>query len=225
MLETRVSKLWPAKNWIGSSPGILGLHLICPKWNRFQPPKFLILKSLQSWACCAPKKQAQSVNCYKIISCDLIGAHFDGKHGKSQMHFKWAIIFFPFSPSLFSFFIPFMAALCLRPVSATAFNRFPPHRGFRCPLITSELSVSYFQSISLLRKPRVLPGACSDALCQAGIFSIWVWPISASNHKLWSTTCSFRKIELLSPKVGSVSHLLNKNRMRKHLLQALYILH
>lgn len=171
MLETRVSKLWLAKNWIGSSPEILGLHLICPKLNRFQTPTFLIPKSLQSWACCAPKKQAQSVSCYKIISCDLIGAHFDEKHWKSQMHFKWAIIFFPFSPSLLSVFILFMAALCQSPASATAFNRFPPHHGFRCPVITSELSVSYFQSISLLGKPHIFPGACSDALCQAGIFS------------------------------------------------------
>lgn len=50
------------------------------------------------------------------------------------------------------------------------------------------------------------------------------WTISASNHKLSSTTCFFRKIELLSPEVGSVSYLLNKNRVRKHLLQAFYML-
>lgn len=169
MHEISVSKLWPSENWVGSSPGILGLHLICPKWNRLQPPKFLIprsgLKSLQIWACCAAEKQAHSVRCYEMISCDFIGVHFDEKHGKSQMHFKWAIIFFPFSPSLFSFFFLFMAALCPISTSATAFNRFPPPHGFRCPVINSELSVTDFQSISLFLESHVSSQVPGKMLC------------------------------------------------------------
>lgn len=153
----RASIFWPAENWIGSFPGFLGLHLICPEWNRLQPPKFLILrsrlKSLWIWTRCASEKQAkQSVRCYEMISCDLIGVHLDEKHGKSQIHFKWAVIFSPFSPFPFSSFFLFMAALWLIPTSGTAFSRFPLHHGFRCSVITSGLLVTDFWTISLLLK-------------------------------------------------------------------------
>lgn len=117
------------------------------------------------------ENRLQSVRCYEMISCDLIGVHFDEKHGKSQMHFKWAVIFFSFSPSLFSSFFLFMAALRLISTSAAAFNRFPLHRDFRCPVVTSEQSVTDFSKYFITSgKLCVLPSAWSDSLCQAACF-------------------------------------------------------
>jgi len=58
-----------------------------------------------------------------------------------------------------------MAALWLIPTSAAAFSRFPLHRGFRCPVVTSELSVTDFQSISLLLESCVSSQVPGQTLC------------------------------------------------------------
>lgn len=138
------------------------------------------------------KQAAQSVRCYEMISCDLIGVHLDEKHGKSQIHFRWAIIFSSFAPFPFSSFFLFMAALWRILTSGTAFSRFPLHHGFRCSVVTSELSVTDFWSISLLLESYVssqVPGwtlwvrqayfLAERGLCQPAITSSLQQPVSS----------------------------------------------